>query len=69
MKEIRERAKQLISKDANTTEAATTVHLKLCVDAEWIESLIALGFMDDVLTYGNVTDEELWTYLDKKAKE
>lgn len=51
-----------------TPEAAASVHLKVCVNAEWVESLTALGFMEDVVTYNELTDTRLWTFLDEKPR-
>lgn len=47
----------------------TPVQLKFCLDVVWIESLIDLGFIDDVSSYETLTDDQLWTYLDKKSEE
>lgn len=67
--EVKERAKQLAAKDVVSTEVARPVNLKFCVDAEWIESLIALDFLDDVTTYEELSDTRLRAYLDDKAVE
>eukprot|EP00171_Calliarthron_tuberculosum_P004017 IDg4017t1 len=45
------------------------VQVKFCVDAEWIESLIDLGILDNVTSYDELTDDQLQTYFDKKAEE
>lgn len=60
-KKIQDRARQLVGKSVVSTEAVTPVHLNVCVDLEWIESLIDLGFMEDVTSYDVLTEELLRT--------
>lgn len=67
VKEVQGSAQQLLSKKLLTHEVATTVHLRLCVDAEWIKLLIVLGFTEDNATYDELTDTRLREYLDEKA--
>lgn len=68
-KEIEERARQHMKDDSFSGEAVTPVHLKFCVDAEWIESLIELGFIDKISSYDDLTDNDLREYLEEKATE
>lgn len=68
-KEIEERARQLVGEHEISTEAVTPVHLKYCVDYEWIESVLDLGFIDGVTSYNDLNDEKLRAYLTEKAKE
>lgn len=68
-KEIEERARQLVGPDTVFTEAVTPVQLKFCVDAEWIESLIELGFIDGVSLYDDLSKQVLRDYLEKKSEE
>lgn len=44
------------------------MHLNFCVDADWIESLIELGFIAYVSSYKLLTDGQLRLHLDKKAE-
>lgn len=67
-KEVEERARQL-SRHTVVTEPISPVHLKFCVDADWIESLLTLGFIADTSSYEDLTDELLRSYLEKKAEE
>lgn len=44
------------------------MHLKLYVDAEWIESLIQFEFIDHAYEYEDLTDEILRDYLDERSE-
>lgn len=48
MKGIKEREKKLVWKDFVTDHVIEQVDLKLCVDTEWLQTLIALSFIPDV---------------------
>lgn len=67
--EIAERSKQLTAASTITTEAISPVNLKFCVDAEWIDSLIALGFIESISTVEELTDALLRDYLNGEAQE
>lgn len=62
VKEVQGSAQQLLSKKLLTHEVATSLHLRLCVDAEWIKLLIALGLRKTmrpmmslpILVFGNI---------------
>lgn len=56
-------------KDSIATETVATVPLKFCVDTDWKESMINLGFIDNVMDYDIATDEQLRKYPSKKAEE
>lgn len=43
-KDVTQRAKQLLN-NAITSEVVTPVDLKICFDAEWLESVVHLGFI------------------------
>lgn len=62
------RAQQL-SKDAIMPEAIKPVELKFCVDAELLESSIALGFIKDATDYAKLTDVQVRAFLDKRSAE
>lgn len=62
------RAKQLTN-ESLTQEAIRPVELKFCVDAEWIESRIALGFITEAQDYASLTDEIIRAFLDKRSAE
>lgn len=68
-KEVQERARQLVARNVVTNEVVTPVNLKFCVDSKWLESLIALNFIDKVSTYYDLSDSQLRSFLEKKAKE
>lgn len=42
---IKERSWRLVAQDVIATKAITPVSFKFCMDAEWLESLIVLGFV------------------------
>ncbi len=65
--EIEARAKQLGDEMSSTT--AKPISLVFCVDAEYLESAIALGFIPGVSRSGELTDEKLRSYLEGKATE
>lgn len=67
--EIVERAKQLTLSNSISTEAIKPVNLKFCVNAEWIESLIALSFIGGVTDYKDLEDNTLREYLEKESEE
>lgn len=68
-KEVSTRALQLLSTGTATSEAVRPVNLKFCVDAEYLQSTIDLGFIDDVDSYDNLNDDVLRAYLYKKGEE
>lgn len=65
------RAKQL-STDASstvTTESVRPVDLKFCVDVEYLESCMALGFIDTATDYNSLTNEDVRKVLDDRCRE
>lgn len=56
-KKIEERVRQIVGPNKVITEAVNPVKLKICVDTEWIESLIELGLIDVVRFNKGMTDE------------
>ena len=51
------------------TEAITPVNLSFCVDPDWLESLVSLGFMEGVTTTKELDDSTLRAYLEAEAEE
>jgi transposase InsO family protein len=68
VEEVRARAQQLVPGEVST-EAVRPVKLKFCVDPEYLESIIALGFIKDVQSYESLTDEILRQFLETKSQE
>lgn len=66
--EVRSRAQQLGS-SSSSTEPVRPVDLKFCVDVEFLESSIALGFITDAPDYKSLTDEQVRNFLSKRAEE
>ena len=66
--EVLARALQL-SDSEQPAEAGKPVDLKFCVEPEYLESAIALGFIPGVLSYRQLDDTTLRAFLDKKAEE
>lgn len=67
--ELQERACQLVGQNAVSTEAVKPVSLKFCVDAEWLESTFALGFINNVTAVEDLTGSEQRGHLMCKARE
>lgn len=67
--ESKARAQQLAAKDVDSTEISRPVNLKFCVEAEWVESVIALNFLDPFLKYDDVTYERSRKDLDDEIIE
>lgn len=65
--EVSARALQLTD-NGSSTEAVRPVNLKFCVDADWLESAVTLGFINDAESVDEVTDSILREYLDTKAE-
>lgn len=65
VEEVKARARKL--GDGITTEAANPVEIKFCVDVDVLNSTIALGLIDVVDEYDNLTDAKLRTYLDEDS--
>ncbi len=65
--EVLARAAQVGS--ASTTVPTRRVNLKFCVDAEYVTSLIYLGFIEGVQSDEKLSDDVLLTYLKSKAEE
>ena len=66
--EVQERARQIVDSSVST-EPVKPVNLKFCVDAEWLESTVALGFIEPIDTVEQLTDERFRAYLDSKAED
>lgn len=66
---VTERAKQLVSEGNVSGDIVSPVSLPFCVDPEWLESLIALGFIPGVTTAKDLTDFALRSYLNGKCEE
>lgn len=58
-----------LTKESLTTEAIQPVHLKFCVDAEYLESRIAMGLIKDVSNYDLLTNTLVREYLDKRSEK
>lgn len=61
-------ARQLTNK-ALTTEAVRPVELKFCVEAEFLESSVALDFISDMYHYTQITNEQVPSLIDERCKE
>lgn len=61
--EVHSRAHQL-GTESSTTEPVRPVDMKFCIDADCLESTIALGFIDKVSTHDYLTDAEVRTFLE-----
>ena len=66
--EVSARAQQLILHGTTTTEAVRPVNLKYCVDSEYIESAVVLGFLE-ADSYDALTDQILRKNLEEKSEE
>lgn len=55
--------------DETTTEAVHPVNLMLCVDPEWLDAAIALGFIEHVYTVRELSDDALRRYIETKVEE
>lgn len=62
------RAKQITS-EALSTEAINPVDLKFCVDVEFLESSIALGFISNATDYDTLKDQDVREFLEERCKE
>lgn len=64
--ELTERAKQF----GESVERRTRpVELRFCIEIEYLESAIDLGFIREATSYNELTDEILRQYLAEKAEE
>lgn len=68
MNDVRSRAHRL-STASSTTEPVSPVNITSCVNLDFLESTITLGFIDDVSTYEDVTDAAVQTFLEERVKE
>lgn len=55
--------------DVFTAEVVTSLHLKYCVDPEWIDSSVCLGLLDGFSSYAAITDNVLQTSLDNNSEK
>lgn len=67
--ELQERARELVTQDAVTTEIVNPVNIKFCLGAECLESTVTLGFIDCVTSVDRLTNCRLRKYLDGQAEE
>ena len=67
VRELASRASQ-VTNGSITTEAVQPVTLKYCVDQEYLESLLALGFIPGAETYEDLQDADLRSYLETQAR-
>lgn len=44
------------------------IDLKFCIDVEYLESALPLGFIKDAESYSSLADDILREYLDTKAE-
>lgn len=54
---------------SSSNEPVRPVDLKFCVDVEFVESSIALGFITKTGSYEKLTDEQVRDFLSKRAEE
>ena len=66
--EIRSRALQ-IAGGSGAADAVKPIDLKFCIDVEYLESSIALGFIPGVDSYETLTDTEVRNFLNSRAVE
>lgn len=64
-----ERARQISADDGSTIKHHRLVSLKICVDAELLESAIDLGFIDAVKPYDVLDNDTLRSIQNEKAIE
>lgn len=53
----------------DSLEPLRPVNLKFCVDAQFLRSTIRLGFIEDVMSYEELTDTQLTAYLESMCGE
>lgn len=61
--------KLLLTKNLVSTNFSRPLNPKFCINAEWIKPLFDLQFLDDSLTYDDLSDGRLRKGLDRKAVE
>lgn len=66
-REVTTRVREVTGQDVVSAEAAKPIRLKYCVDTEWLESLIDLDVLTDAISYGQLVNKVLHTYLESKA--
>lgn len=67
--EVNKRTKPIVQKEFESNDAISSVNSSFCVGPRWLESFIALGFIVNVNSVENLTDQTSWAYLDGKAEE
>lgn len=65
---VKNHARQQVSA-TSTTEPVRPVDFKSCVDVDFLESMIALGFIAEVNSYDELTDTKLCVFLEERAKK
>lgn len=68
-KEIVKRAKQLSATNTISIGTIDATNLVYCTNTTWDESFVSLKFTETVEAYDIQTDELLWDYMEKEAKE
>lgn len=63
------RERQLVGQNAVWTKAAKPGSLKVYVDTEWLQSTVALGFIDNVTAIEDLMQSKLSTLLISKSEE
>lgn len=65
--EVKVRGERLPAKNVVCTKLSRSANIKFCVDVEWVESLTALAFFDDVLTYDILAEWCYQNFLDENS--
>lgn len=58
-----------ISSNSPNTENVRPVNLKFCVDVDYLQSTIALGFLEGADCYKTLTDSQVQAFVAKRAEE
>ncbi len=66
--EVRSRAQQLGGDKSAALEIARPVNLKFCVDAEFLESAISLGFIPGATSYEELDEKTLRTFFRRQSR-
>lgn len=68
-REVVGRAKLISGEYVLSLEASKQVQLNYCVKAKWLKLLIDHGFISEVSSHDKLSNNELRTFLAKKAEE
>lgn len=66
---IVECAQQRLGENFVSLEASNPAQLKYFLDTKWLRSLIDIGFISELTSYEDLSNEELQTHLVRKAEE